>query len=187
MNGAGTPRRRPTPPAIHAQGAACWPLALARELDDAILHLRINELEIGTWVLKTEGDADRASRPTTRLLAQHADHWLVRETIGSAARARLQRLDVSSRTLFALVEPGSCFAGTLLELALAADRSYMLDGCRDDADAARRRCGSTELNFGRYPMVNGLTRLQRRFYGEPSRVDELHGRDRPGRSTPTPR
>ena len=113
---------------------------MARELDDAILSLRTNELDIGTWLLKTEGDAARGARRRRARCEHHATHWFVRETIGMLRRT-LARLDVSSRTLFALIEPGSCFAGTLLELALAADRSYMLR-LPDDADAraAHRRC-----------------------------------------------
>ncbi|MGC1816047.1 MAG: 2,3-epoxybenzoyl-CoA dihydrolase, partial [Casimicrobiaceae bacterium] len=109
---------------IVAAGASWWPLQMARELDDAILDLRTNHLEIGTWLLRTEGDIDSVLAADASL-AKHRDHWFVRETLGMLRRT-LARLDVSSRTLFALVEPGSCFAGTLLELALAADRCYML-------------------------------------------------------------
>ena len=113
---------------------------MARELDDAILNLRTNELEIGTWILKTEGDAAAVLAADATLLA-HEDHWLVRETLGLLRRT-FARLDVSSRTLFALIEPGSCFAGTLAELAFAADRIYML-ALPDDARRARRSCSST--------------------------------------------
>src|SRR5262249_38533761 len=113
---------------IHAQGASFWPLALARALDDLILHLRTNEEQVGLWVLRTEGSADRVEA-YDGLLAAHAGDWLVRE-IHLYLRRTLKRLDASSRSIFALVEPGSCFAGTLLELALAADRAYMLDGAR---------------------------------------------------------
>jgi benzoyl-CoA-dihydrodiol lyase len=116
-------------------GASWWPLAMARELDDAILLLRTNELDIGTWVLKTEGDASHVLAADAAL-CRHQSHWFVRETIGMLRRT-LARLDVTSRTLFALVEPGSCFAGTLFELALAADRSYML-AADVDAVAAHR-------------------------------------------------
>src|SRR5207247_8615550 len=111
---------------IRAQGAAFWPLASARALDDLILHLRANEEEIGLWVLKTSGDADRVDA-YDRLLAEHTGDWLAREVRLYLKRV-FKRLDVSSRSLFAIVEPGSCFVGTLLELLLAADRSYMLDG-----------------------------------------------------------
>jgi benzoyl-CoA-dihydrodiol lyase len=119
--------------AIEAAGAAWWPLAMCRELDDAILNLRTNELDIGTWLLKTEGDA-AAVLASDAVMFANKDHWLVRETIG-ALRRTLARLDVSSRSLFALVEAGSCFAGTLAELAFAADRSYML-ALPDDAERA---------------------------------------------------
>jgi benzoyl-CoA-dihydrodiol lyase len=156
--------------AIHAEGSAFWPLAVARELDDLILHLRTNEEEIGLWVIRTEGAAE-AVEAYDRLLVQHAQDWLVRE-IRLYLRRTLKRLDVSSRSIFALIEPGSCFAGTLLELALAADRSYMLEGARE-GDDRRASVRLTELNFGAYPMVNGLTRLQSRFLAEPDRVDTL--------------
>ena len=153
--------------AIEAAGAAWYPLQLARELEDAILHLRTNETEIGTWLLKTEGRvADVLAMDET--LAAHQQHWLVRETIGYLRRT-LARLDVSSRTLFALIDRGSCFAGTLLELALAADRSYML-ALPDEPDAAPTLAVSP-LNFGTYPMVSHESRLQRRFYGEAAALD----------------
>lgn len=148
--------------AIEAAGAAWWPLALARQLDDAILNLRTNELDIGTWLLKTQGDAAAVLASDATMLA-HQNHWLVRETIGALRRA-LARLDVSSRSLFALVEPDSCFAGTLAELAFAADRCYML-ALPDDA-ARAPRLTLNEFNFGSYPMVNDQSRLQRRFYEE---------------------
>jgi len=159
---------------LHDQGAACWPLALARELDDLILHLRANEEEIGVWVFRTAGSADLVTAHD-RILADHQADWLVRE-IRLFWKRVLKRLDVSSRSLFALVEPGSCFAGSLLELVLAADRSYMLEGTRegDTGSPATVRLG--EPNFGACPMVNGLTRLQSRFLGEPHRVDELKRR-----------
>ena len=159
---------------LQAQGAGFWPLALARELDDLILHLRANEEEIGLWVFRTTGNADLVAA-YDQLLAEHQADWLVRE-IRLLWRRVLKRLDVSSRSVFALVEPGSCFAGTLLELLLAADRSYMLEGTRegDGGPAATARLG--EPSFGAYPMVNGLTRLESRFLGEPRRVDELKRR-----------
>jgi len=142
---------------IVAAGANWWPLQMARELDDAILMLRTNHRELGTWVLKTTGAAQRVLQ-VDAALARHRSHWFVRETVGLLRRT-LARLDVSSRTLIALIEPGSCFAGTLLELALAADRSYLLDS----GDAAARLVLS-ELNFGTYPRVDGLSRVESRFY-----------------------
>jgi len=148
--------------AIEAAGAAWWPLAMCRELDDAILNLRTNELDIGTWLLKTEGDAAAVLASDAVMLA-NKDHWLVRETIG-ALRRTLARLDVSSRSLFALIEAGSCFAGTLAELAFAADRAYML-ALPDDA-ARAPKLTLDEFNFGFFPMVNDQSRLQRRFYEE---------------------
>lgn len=159
-------------PAILAAGAAWWPLQMARELDDAILYLRTNELDIGTWIFKTEGDA-QAVLAADAALQRHADHWFVRETAGLLRRT-LARLDVTSRSLFALIEPGSCFAGTLLELALAADRSYMLDS-EDDGEAAARLIVG-EANFGAYPMVNGQSRLQRRFYEETAPLEAVRAR-----------
>jgi benzoyl-CoA-dihydrodiol lyase len=159
---------------LHAQGAGFWPLALARELDDLILHLRTNEEEIGLWVFRTTGSADLVAAHD-RLLAEHQADWLVRE-IRLFWRRVLKRLDVSSRSVFALVEPGSCFAGTLLELLLAADRSYMLDGTREGEARPPATVRLGEASFGAYPMVNGLTRLEARFLGEPRRVDELKSR-----------
>ncbi len=148
--------------AIHAAGASWYPIAMARELDDAILLLRTNELDIGTWVFKTKGDAAAMLAVDATLKGEAAD-WLVNETIGLLRRT-LARLDVSSRTLFALIEPGSCFAGTLLELALAADRSYMLSLPEDDATAPRITL--SEMNFGAYPMVNHQSRIITRFCGD---------------------
>ena len=153
--------------AIEAAGAAWWPLAVCRELDDAILNLRTNELDVGTWLLKTEGDAAAVLASDAVMLA-NKDHWLVRETIG-ALRRTLARLDVSSRSLFALVEAGSCFAGTLAELAFAADRTYML-ALPDDAGRAPKLV-LNEFNFGFYPMVNDQSRLERRFYEEAAPLD----------------
>ena len=147
---------------IEAAGAAWWPMQMARELDDAILSMRTNELDIGTWLLKTEGEAE-AVLACDRTLQQHAGHWFVREVTGLLRRT-LARLDVSSRTLFALIEPGSCFAGTLAELAFAADRSYML--VLPDEPQRAPKLTLSELNFGTYPMVNGQSRLARRFYEE---------------------
>jgi benzoyl-CoA-dihydrodiol lyase len=147
---------------IEAAGAAWYPLQMARELDDAILSMRTNELDIGTWLIKTEGDAAAVLAMDATLQANRS-HWLVRETVGLLRRT-FSRLDVSSRSLFALIEPGSCFAGTLFELALACDRSYQLV-LPDDAVRAPR-IGVSEANFGSYPMVTGFSRLQRRFYDE---------------------
>jgi len=147
---------------IEAAGASWWPLRMGRELDDAILFLRTNELSIGTWLLRTEGDAAHVIACDGTLNAL-GDHWFVRETIGLLRRT-FARLDVSSRSLFALVEPGSCFAGTLLELALAADRTYMLS--LPDAPHEAPRIALTDQNFRAYPMVSGQSRLARRFHGE---------------------
>ncbi len=147
---------------IEAAGARWWPLAMARELDDAILCLRTNELEIGTWLVRTAGDP-QSVLAMDATLQQWSGHWFVRETVGMLRRT-LARLDVTSRTLFALIEPGSCFAGTLLELALAADRTYMAS-LPDDGQREPRIAVST-LNFGTYPMVSGQSRLARRFYEE---------------------
>ncbi|MCL4774709.1 MAG: 2,3-epoxybenzoyl-CoA dihydrolase [Burkholderiaceae bacterium] len=154
--------------AIVAAGAAWWPLQMARELDDAILSLRTNELDLGVWLMKTEGDLAAVQAADATLLA-HRDHWFVRETIGMLRRT-LARLDVSARTLFALIEPDSCFAGTLAEIALAADRSYML--ALPDTPERAPRIALTELNFGIYPMVNGQSRLARRFYEEEAPLAE---------------
>ena len=159
---------------VAAEGAAFWPLALARELEDLILHLRVNEDTIGLWVLRTEGAADLVEA-YDRLLLDHGTDWLVRE-VRLYLKRTLKRLDVSSRSIFALVEPGSCFTGTLLELALAADRSYMLDGTLPDDPRPAPTARLTGANFGWYPMANGLTRLASRFLGEPGRVDDLKGR-----------
>ena len=158
--------------AIEAAGAAWYPLALARELDDAILSMRTNELEIGTWLIKTEGDAAAVQQMDAVLLA-HQDHWFVRETIGWLRRA-FSRLDVSSRSLFALIEPGSSFAGSFLELALACDRSYMLALPDDPAQAPAIAVG--ESNFGLYPMATSQSRLQRRFYDEQPALDAVRAK-----------
>jgi benzoyl-CoA-dihydrodiol lyase len=147
---------------IEAAGAAWYPLALARELEDAILQMRTNELDIGMWLIKTEGDVDAVLAMDATLEANKS-HWLVRETLGYLRRT-FSRLDVSSRSLFALIEPGSCFAGSFLELALACDRSYMLI-LPDDA-AKTPKIAPSALNFGTYPMATDESRLERRFYGE---------------------
>jgi benzoyl-CoA-dihydrodiol lyase len=155
------------PAAILQAGASWWPLAMARELDDAILCLRTNDLEIGTWILKTRGEVDAVLAVDAVLDAQRG-HWLVKETIGLLRRT-LARLDVSSRTLFAIVDQGSCFAGTLAELLLAADRGYMLQLPDDEAGAPR--IALSPMNFGAYPMVNDLPRVAARFGGESAPVE----------------
>ncbi|MBI2800089.1 MAG: benzoyl-CoA-dihydrodiol lyase [Gammaproteobacteria bacterium] len=151
---------------IHAAGAAWWPLAMARELDDAILLLRLNELEIGTWILKTRGKASVVLE-IDAIIAANARDWFVAETVGMLRRT-LARLDVSSRTLFAIVDQDSCFAGTLAELLLAADRSYMLQ--LPDTPEEAPHITLSAANFGRYPMVNHQTRLLTRFCGETAPV-----------------
>jgi len=159
---------------IHSAGAGFWPLALARELDDLILHLRANEEKIGIWVFRSAGHRDLVEAHD-RALQDHAGDWLVRE-IRLYLKRTFKRLDVSSRSVFALIEPGSCFVGTLLELVLAADRSYMLDGVLEGDAGKPAALRLTDMNFGAYPMVNGLTRLASRFLGEPDRVLQLKGR-----------
>lgn len=145
------------------QGSAWWPLAACRQLDAVMLHLRFNEPEIGTWVLRTTGDRD-AVLGADALLEAHASDWFAREVRLYWART-LSRLDLSARTLVALVEPGSCFAGTLAELALAADRTLMLDGRFEDDDTPPATIVLGPANDGWYPMANRLTRLQARFWG----------------------
>jgi benzoyl-CoA-dihydrodiol lyase len=154
---------------IEAAGDQWYPLAMARELEDAILQMRTNELDIGIWLIKTQGDS-AAVLASDAVLVAHQNHWLVRETIGLLRRT-LARLDVSSRSLFALIEPGSCFAGTLLELALACDRSYML--ILPDDEAATPKITVSDTNFGLYPMVTDQSRLQRRFYSEAPALDAV--------------
>ena len=157
---------------IEALGADWFPLVLARELEDAILMMRTNELDIGVWLIKTEGDAAAVLAMDTVLLAnQH--HWLVRETIGLLRRT-LSRLDLSSRSLFALIESGSCFVGTYLELALACDRSYHL-ALPDDEDKAPK-ITVADTNFGLYPMVTDQSRLGRRFYDEQPALDVVRAK-----------
>ncbi|HSV53483.1 MAG TPA: benzoyl-CoA-dihydrodiol lyase, partial [Burkholderiaceae bacterium] len=160
-----------TPAAIEAAGVEWWPLKFARELDDAILNLRTNELETGTWVFKTRGDAHHVMQADAVLEAQK-NHWLVRETLGLLRRT-LARVDVTSRSLIALVDQGSCFAGTFYELALASDRIYMLD--LPDAPDVAPALQLNAANFGRYPAVNGLTRLQTRFYEDATTIAQLQG------------
>jgi benzoyl-CoA-dihydrodiol lyase len=144
---------------IHKEGASWWPLTFARELDDAILLLRTNELEIGTWIFQTSGSVENVLK-MDRILHEHRENWFVKETLGYLRRA-LARLDVSSRTIFSLIDEGSCFAGTLFEIALASDRIFMLSETEsgDNPNIALSR-----LNFNSFPMVNHLSRLQNRFY-----------------------
>ena len=154
---------------IEAAGVNWYPLAMARELEDAILQMRTNELDIGLWLLKTQGDA-AAVLASDAVMVANQNHWLVRETIGLLRRT-FSRLDVSSRSLFALIESGSCFAGTLLELALACDRSYML--ALPDDEAAAPKVTVSDVNFGLFPMATEQSRLQRRFYNEQPALDAV--------------
>jgi benzoyl-CoA-dihydrodiol lyase len=159
------PRAAPT--GVHEEGADFWTLAMTRELDDLILDLRTNETELGTWVLRTEGDPALVLAHDDLLLA-HRDDWLANEIVHYLKRT-LKRLDVTSRSLLALIEPGSCFAGSLFELALAADRSYHLAGVFEDVDPDASPAAVTvgAMNLGPLPMGNGLTRLATRFLGDP--------------------
>jgi benzoyl-CoA-dihydrodiol lyase len=162
------------PTKLEALDADFWPLAIARELEDAILHLRFNEEAIRTWIFRSRGDSQLVNSHDA-FLASNAGDWRVRE-INLYLKRTLKRLDVSSRSLFALIEPGSCFCGTILELALASDRAYMLHGSREGDESIPANICLTEMNFGPLTMCNGLTRLQSRFLGEPARIDELRGR-----------
>jgi benzoyl-CoA-dihydrodiol lyase len=151
---------------VHALGVDFWLLAVARELDDLILRLRTNEPELGTWVFRTEGDTGRLLACERLVTAHAATDWLANE-IQHYVKRTLKRLDVTSRSLVALIEPGSCFAGPLLEIALACDRQYLLD---DDRDAA---IALSAANFGAYPMATGLDRLASRFHGDPPHRERL--------------
>jgi len=159
-----------TPEGVHKLGDAYWPLQAYRELDDVLLHLRVNEPETGLVCLRTEGNINDVLA-VDKTLAVNRDHWLMRETLLHMARV-LRRLDLTSKSFFALIEPGSCFAGNLLELALSADRTYMLNNPDESIEIA-----TSELNTGALPMSNGLTRLQSRFLAEPDKIDEVlaHG------------
>ncbi|CAM3900338.1 2,3-epoxybenzoyl-CoA dihydrolase [Kibdelosporangium persicum] len=165
--------RVPAPPAVSELDASFWPLAVTRELDDLILRLRTNETTLGTWIIRTEGDAETVGA-YENLLAGNQDHWLADEILRYYKRT-LKRLDVTSRSLIALVEPGSCFAGMLAELAFAADRQYMLDGppVEDEDSEERAALTLTDANFGLFPMGNGISRLESRFHGHPDHVDWL--------------
>jgi benzoyl-CoA-dihydrodiol lyase len=159
---------------IRQAGAAFWPLAIARELDDALLHLRLNEPDLGVIVFRSEGDP-RAVMRADALLQAHADDWLVRE-IRLLLKRVFKRVDMTSRSLVTLIEPGSCFAGSLAELVFAADRALMLAGTRDGDNLGAASLCLSELNFGAYPMGNSLTRLATRFLGEPGSVDTARSR-----------
>jgi len=156
---------------VTALAAEWWPLKMARELDDAILSLRTNELELGLWILKTSGDA-KAMLAMDEFILQNAQNWFVREVLGMMRRT-FARLDVTSRSMFAVIEPGSCFAGTLLELAMAADRVYMLDTQEGEA---RAMVMLSEMNFGPLPMVNQLSRLSARFCQDEARIKIVRAR-----------
>ncbi|MBT7427191.1 MAG: benzoyl-CoA-dihydrodiol lyase [Betaproteobacteria bacterium] len=153
---------------IHEQGCEWWPLKFSRELDDAILLLRTNELEIGTWIFRTVGNIADVLEMDTIIDEYRAD-WLVRETVGMIRRT-LARLDVSSRTMFALIDEGSCFAGTLFEIALASDRIFMLS---ETENGENPNIALSQLNFDSFPMVNHLSRIDNRFYGHDSKNNEL--------------
>ncbi|HEX8180408.1 MAG TPA: 2,3-epoxybenzoyl-CoA dihydrolase [Pyrinomonadaceae bacterium] len=155
-----------TPAEIAALGDSYWPLQAYRELDDALLHLRMNELETGLVCLRTEGEIDNVLA-VDRVLIANREHWLMREIILHMARV-LRRLDLTAKSFFALIEPGSCFAGNLLELALSADRTYMLNDPEEQVELA-----TSELNAGALPMSNGLARLQSRFLAAPERAGEV--------------
>lgn len=153
-----------------AAGASWWPLQMARELDDAILTLRTNELDLGLWILKTTGNPE-AVLAADEFILNHQNNWFVREVLGMMRRT-FARIDVSSRSLYAIVEGGSCFAGTLFELALAADRVYMRDSQDSETVAS---VVLSRMNFGALPMVNGLSRVAARFYQDPEQVEKLQG------------
>jgi benzoyl-CoA-dihydrodiol lyase len=152
-----------------ALGAGFWPLQLARELDDAILHIRLNELDIAAIVFKSSGEVEQVLA-YDRFLEANKDHWLVRE-IRLLWKRVLKRIDLTSRSLVTLIEPGSCFAGTLAELPLASDRSYMLIGRRDGDNKPPAVIALDDANFGPYPMSNGLTRLASRFLANPADLE----------------
>jgi len=152
-----------------AAGANWWPLQVARELDDAILTLRVEQLDLGLWIVKTAGNPETVLA-TDKFVLQHQHNWFVREVLGMIRRT-FARIDVTSRSIYAIVEPGSCFAGTLLELVLAADRSYMRDTQGGEPAAT---IALSEMNFGPLPMVNHLSRLEARFYGDSAQIEALH-------------
>jgi len=153
---------------VLAAGATWWPLQMARELDDAILSLRTSELDLGLWIFKTAGNP-QAVLAADEFLLNHQDNWFVREVLGMMRRT-FARIDVTSRSLFAIIEPDSCFTGTLLELALSADRIYMRDSQEEGAIASMTL---SPMNFGPLPMVNKLSRLAARFYSDDSQIEKL--------------
>ncbi len=160
--------------ALHAEGAATWMLRLARELDDAILHLRLNELQLGVVVFHSQGDP-AAVAAHEKLLLDNREHWLANEILLYWKRV-LKRIDMTSRSLVALVEPGSCFAGFLAEILFAVDRSYMAEGDFEGDNRPVAAITLTEGNFGPFPMSNDLTRLETRFLGAPDKVDDARAR-----------
>lgn len=161
---------------ITAAGVEFWPLAMTRELDDAILHLTFNETDLGLWAFRTAGSVALVAK-ADRILLQNRQHWLINEIL-LFLRRTLKRIDLASRSLLAFIEPGSCFAGSLLELVLAADRSYMLDGSFESQDLPPATLQATAMNFGPLPMCNGLSRLETRFLGDADALD--HVRERQG-------
>tara|TARA_Y100001934_G_C12377619_1_gene790173 strand:+ start:3224 stop:4954 length:1731 start_codon:yes stop_codon:yes gene_type:complete len=156
---------------VELQGAKFWPFAMCRDLEDAIMELRVNEQAIGTWIFKTEGHSENV-KAADRVLIENADHWLIRE-ITLFMKRTFKRVDVSSRSIITLIEPGSCFTGTLLELVLAADRSYMLDGSFEGSNVPEATLILTEMNFGSLEMPNGLSRLEHRFLSDPAQADNI--------------
>ena len=158
---------------LQRQGADGWMLQLSRELDDAILHLRFNELEIGLWLLKSSGDATQVAAHEKFMLEHAEQHWLARETLHLWKRT-LKRVDVTSRSLIALIEHGSCFAGCLAELLFAVDRSYMMMDEFEDDERPLAHILLTQANRGQYPMANGLSRLETRFLGQPEQLEAAH-------------
>lgn len=158
--------------AIEAQGVHWWPLQMTRELDDAILHLRTNEIEIGTWLLKTSGDANHVLAADAAIVA-HQSHWLVRETLGLMRRT-FARIDVSSRSLFTLIDENTCFAGCLAEFAFMADRTYML--ALPDSPEKAPQLTLSAMNFGLLPMITGQSRIARRFYDDAASIAAVHAR-----------
>jgi benzoyl-CoA-dihydrodiol lyase len=155
---------------MHQQGAQFWPLRLARDLDDAILHMRLNEADIGVWIFKTQGEGTQVLA-YDKFLEANKDNWLAREILHFWKRT-LKRIDVTSRSLVALIEPGSCFAGTLAEIVFACDRSFMPVGSFQGDNRPAAAITLSNLNFGTYPMSNDLSRLATRFLGEPESVDK---------------
>jgi benzoyl-CoA-dihydrodiol lyase len=160
--------REDTVEKVHAAGASWWPLQMARELDDAVLSLRTSELDLGLWIIKTTGNPDVVVA-IDNIILEHQNDWFVREVLGMMRRT-LARLDVTSRSIYSVTEPGSCFAGSLFELALASDRIYMRDA-QETANAAFVML--SRMNFGLLPMVNGLSRLAARFYQDSTQLDPL--------------